>query len=198
MPLPVSDVRDVRVLTPRVRRAIDGPQASSSAAVSASLTDDQVKDLIADACADILLYMRGLFGHSLQVTATDPTYGAPTEFITDTPLAPEEQTVIVAQAALNYFFHEFKLLKVSQTIQNEVQQWSYDLSPNLLVAQLKLLQDTRDRALEALTDVRNIGVDTFRSFLAVRDQTTSMAIEPYVDPQGYDAPYWTDLRFPYF
>lgn len=185
-------------MIPRVRRAIDGPNTSSSASVSASLTDDQVKDLTADACADIILLTSSLFGHSLNVLAYDPAYNAPSEYSIDPDPGLDEGTVIVAQAALNYFFHEFRDKKVMEHIANEAQQWEYQLSANLLSAQLKMLQDARDKALEALERERIVGVDNFRSFMAVRDQTTAMALEPWVDPQGYDAPYWMDMRFPWF
>jgi hypothetical protein len=68
----VTDARDVRTLIPRVRRALDGPAATSPLADASTLTDDEVTAVIADAIADILLYTGGstVFGHTLEVVAT--------------------------------------------------------------------------------------------------------------------------------
>jgi hypothetical protein len=69
----VTDLRDLRVLIPETRRAIDGPTATSSAAVSASLTDAEVLGLVADATSEAILMTGGStqFGYQLVVVERD-------------------------------------------------------------------------------------------------------------------------------
>lgn len=181
---PVTDPTDVRVLIPRVRRAVDGPEAVGSGSVSATLDDDQVKNIIADAIADVILYTNGVFGTTLEVTARDAYYTAPTEYKTGRELTLTEGAVIAAQAALNFHFYTLRELKVSETITNEAEEWSYSLSATMLKDLLKALQDARDRALDALRD-GNPNLDSYISFIAVRDAATSLAIEPWVQGSGY-------------
>lgn len=176
----VSDRRDVRVLIPRVRRAVDGPTAESPAAVSATLTDNQIKDLIADAVADVILYTGGLFGKALNVTARDEFYQAPTEYQTSEELSLNEVAVITTQTALTYHFNRLRDMKVSERIANEAQEWEYSISANTLRDYLKALQDARDKALDSLK-ANNAALDSYESFLAVRDAGTSLAIEPWVE-----------------
>src|SRR3954452_10199303 len=118
---------DVKTLVPRTRRAIDGAAADTQESPSASLNDAQVMALVADAAADIIFYSQGRWGHTL--AGADPDdYGAPTTWAIDPDLALEEQTVVVAQAALNHFFHLFKTIKVQEEIADESRRWSYSLS----------------------------------------------------------------------
>ncbi len=131
---PVTDLRDTRVLIPRVRRGLEGALGTGSANSSASqFTDDQVNALIADAIADCILYTGGLFGHNLVVTAREEAgYMAPIAWMTDPELSEDEGSIIVAQAQLNYFFFMLKGLKVQETIRDEATEWSYQLSANAL------------------------------------------------------------------
>jgi hypothetical protein len=168
------DPNDVRVLVPRIRRAVEG------AGAPAVLADDAVKDLAADAIAAVILYSGSVFGKQLLVTATDSATGAPSEYATSAPLNLQEGTVIAAQAALDYFFHRFAEMKTSETIQDEAQSWTYTLSAQLLRDQLKLLSEQRDKALEALSGALGPALDSYASFIATRDLHTSMLIEPWV------------------
>ena len=163
---------NIRVMIARVRRALVNAGASST------ITDDEVKDLTADAIAEVILYTGGVFGKQLLVTQTDATTGAPTEYATSDALTLAEQSVIASQAALNHFFREFAGRKVSERIADEAQQWEYALSPQLLTAQLRLLIDDRDKALAALEADHSL--DSYESFIAVRDALTSKMIEPWV------------------
>lgn len=178
---PVTDRRDVRVLIPRVRRAIDGPEATSPAAPAATLTDDQITGLIADAVADIVLYTGGLFGKALEVVSRDEHYQAPSAWRTSAELSEDEGTVIGAQAALSFHFHKLRDLKVSERIANEAQEWEYSFSANTLRDYLAELRAARDRALESISANANVAVDAYESFIAVRDAATSFIIEPWVD-----------------
>lgn len=191
----VTDPRDVRTLIPRTRRAVDGPAANSPAAPTATLTDDQIKDLVADAIADVILYTGGLFGHTLEVTARDGFYQAPAEYATDSEMTLPEGTVIVCQAALTFFFHKLRDLKVSETIRDEGQEWSYSISANVLRDQIAQLQSARDKALEVIEIEEGEVLEQYSSFLAVRDSAVSSVIEPWVDEGGLGTSLDTRVGF---
>lgn len=177
---PVSDLRDTRVLIPRVRRALDGPHASGSAAAANTLSDDEVNALIADAIADILLYSGGssIFGHSLEVVSRDAYYMAPIAWQTSEALDEWEVSVVVAQAALGYFITQIKSLKTSERIADEGQEWEYHIAASVLTEQIKALQKARDEAIEVLKG-QNLVTEDYINFLAVRDSYTATLIEPY-------------------
>jgi hypothetical protein len=182
------DPKDVRVLVPRIRRAVEGAGAPSV------LTDDAVKDLAADAIAEVILYTGSVFGKQLVVIDVDDATGAPSEYATSEELTLPEAAVIATQAALDFFFHRFANTKVSERISDEAQAWEYSLSATLLRDQLKLLVDERNRALEALGT--GTALESYASFLMVRDTHTAQLIEPWVDggpglPSGLE----TDWRF---
>lgn len=162
--------QDIRVLVPRVRRALSADEATVS--------DDEVKDLVADAIADVILYTGSAFGRTLNVTEVDPDTNAPSEYEVDPDLALPEQSVIATQAALNYFFHTFSDVLVSEKISDEAQTWEYQRSANLYTQRFKLLIDERDRALEAVGG--GAQMSAYVSFLAVRDPYTAALIEPWV------------------
>lgn len=171
--------QDLTTLIPRLRRAIDGPGDG----LATPLDDGQIEAAAADAIADVILYTGGLFGHTLVVLDRDDTYAAPNSWAVDPELTPEEETVIVAQAAINFFFHYFRGLKVSESIANEGQTWEYSLSANVVKAQFDELVAARDRALAAVE--RNHPVPTaFASFLEGRDYYTAQLIEPWTRGSG--------------
>lgn len=171
---------DILEMVPRVQRSIEGVVQSKW-----ELTQGEVYNVTADACADILLYSGSIFGSDLIVTGRDTVTNAPNSFGTASQLTPDQMAVISAQAALTYFYHRFSGMKMSEVIADEASSWEYNLSPALLIAQLKLLQDTRDKALEAVAS-QNGGMEAYVSFLAVRDVTVARYIEPWVygRPEG--------------
>src|SRR3954449_8352044 len=143
---PVTDLKDVRVLIPRTRRALDGPQATGSASVSAKLSDEELTGVIADAIADVIFYSSGAFGRQLEVTERDSNYLAPIAWQTNEPLDEDEASVIVAQAALNYFFNTLSELKTSEATQEAAGEWSGDASPSAVAERVKELRAQRDKA----------------------------------------------------
>lgn len=171
---------NVEVLIPRTRRAIDGPMATGSGSVTSTLADPEVALLIADAIADVIFYAGGVWGYALSGSGTD-TYGAPTTFVVTPDLPLEHQTVVIAQAALNHFFHAMKDAKVGETIANEAQSWAWQKSATLLNEYFKMLREQRDRALELAIAAGGGGLEAYVSFIAVRDAATSAIIEPYVE-----------------
>jgi len=174
---------DVRVLIPRVRRAIDGPMASGATAPTATLDDEQLKAYVADAIANVIFYSGGAFAHTLDVSQRDAIYGAPTEWTVNPPLDEAETTLVAAQAALDYFFWSLKSLKTQETIRDEGSEWSYTLSATLMRDQMNLLRAMRDKALETL-EARTAVLETYGSFIAIRDADVSGLIEAWVTAEA--------------
>lgn len=187
---------DIRVLVPEVRRAIDGPAATSSAAPSTSLTDDQVICLAADACGDIILKTGGLFGLDLLVMGVDDAYGAPNEWATSQPLTIAQRRLICTQAALSHLFDLAKVAKVSETIQDEGQTWTYSLSSSLLKDQLQFLVSERDAAIADIMEEDPQGMDRWVNFVHERERHWWGYLEqgrggqPFADPRGFESPYY--------
>lgn len=177
---PVTDRSDTRVLIPRVRRALDGPHATGSASVAASLSDDEVNNVVADSLAALILYTTGtIFGATLEVVERDTNYLAPTAWKTSRELTESEQMLVAFQAALDYFYRQVDSIKTSETIKDEGQEWSYTLSATVLNQRLNQLRDQRDRALEIVLETTEMP-EEWISFIQVRDSWVSSLIEPWV------------------
>lgn len=166
--------QDVRELIPRVRRAIEGPVPLTSG----GLTNDQILAWTADALADIILLSVGAWPHALIVTGRDTDTNAPSEWAVDPEMRTDEETVVASQAALTYFFHEFKDGKVSEAITNEGQSWDWSKSATLLKDQFAMLREERDLALSALVR-ENPPLARFVSLLEVRDRLAAVHLEPW-------------------
>lgn len=174
-------------MVPRVRRALENVGAD------ASLSDEEIKDRVADAMADVILYTGSAFGKDLVVTDVDDD-NVPEEYATSDELTLPEQSVVAAQAALNYIFVRFSAMKVSERIADEGQSWEYTMSANLIRDAFKALMEQRDKALEAVA-ATNAPLDRYSSFLAVRDSAVAAYIEPWVEGAGMGAGMNTDWRF---
>jgi hypothetical protein len=186
----VTDIRDLRVLIPPCRRAIDGPTAMASGSLSATLSDDEVTALVADATGELILMTHGesSFGYQLIPTARDPFYMAPVAWMTDLPRIPAADAAILSQAALNFYFQEIRNLKISETIKNEAVDWEYSRSANVIAAWLQYLISNRDKAVLALQTI-NVPMDTWVSTVAERDYLAAVILEPYVSEVGAPVPY---------
>jgi hypothetical protein len=188
--VPVTDPADLRVLIPACRRAIDGPTATASGSVSATLSDKEVLNLIADATGTLILQTHGdeSFGYQLIATGRDPFYMAPVSWATDKPRVPAADAAILSQAALDHYFWMIKLLKVSETIKNEAVDWEYNLSANVIAAWIQYLIGNRDKAIVALQQM-NVVLDQYVSLVAERDKLTAAWLEPWVSEIGAPVPY---------
>jgi hypothetical protein len=186
----VTDLRDLRVLIPETRRAIDGPTATSSAAVSASLTDVEVLGLIADATAEVILMTGGstTFGYQLVVVERDPFYMAPIGWMTDKARDPNADVVIRAQAAINFYFQKVRDQKMKEDISDEGQSWSWEFSASLVRDQMQYLIGVRAQAIEMLSRL-NAPLDSWVSLVANRDKMAAVYLEPYVEEIGAPVPY---------
>lgn len=191
----VTDLRDLRVLIPACRRAIDGPTATSSASVSATLTDDEVLGLLADATGELILHTasadgsaNNAFGNALVVTARDPLYMAPSSWATEEPRSTAQDAAILSQAALNHYFWMIKIIKVSEAIKDEANEWQYSLSANVIAAWMAYLIANRDKAIAALQSL-NVVMDVYISMVAERDRMAAAWLEPWVTEIGAPVPY---------
>lgn len=179
-------VTDIRVLVPRVRRRLEG------AGAPAVLSDDAVKDLVADALSSVTLYTGSVFGKTIDVSEREG--GIPIEYTTSDELTLQEGTVVAAQAALDHFFWQFASLKTSEKIADEAGTWEYARSASLLKGQLELLIAERNRALDALMGSAG-ALDAYVSYLAVRDVETARLVEPWVADLGGNGGLGVDFRF---
>lgn len=175
------DLTDLRVLVPRARRACEGPYGAPDS--KPTLTDNQVYQMVADACGEIILYAGSVFGHELEVKERDPLVGFPTAWKTSSQLSEWEGAVIVNQAALDYFFHLFRDMKVSQSIKNEGTEWTYSLSANVLRNYLETLKAQRDMALEGIRRHKPV-YDLYASNIRVRDIATVATLEWWANDAG--------------
>lgn len=180
---PVSDLRDTRVLIPRARRAIEGPDAiTGSAGVPAgSLDDIQVNAMVADAISNVILLSGSLFGKQLVVAHRDDFYKAPDQWITSEELSEPEQAVIAYQVALDYYQRVLEGMKVSERISDEGQTWEWSISATVLAKRLESLRADRDRAL---AQVDPFEAEEWINLLLERDRITDMLIEPWVTGAG--------------
>lgn len=177
---------DIRTLVPRVRRATEG------VGVDLGLSDENVKDLVADAASAIVLKTGSLFGFTLTVTGRDGN-GAPDEYETSDELTLAQSTVVACQAALDFFLQYFRTAKTSERIADEASSWEWQLSANVLTEILKTLKAQRDEALADILD--DDAATAFTSFLAVRDGETSRAVEAYYYGAGATGGQQLDYRF---
>lgn len=167
--------QDVADLIPRVRRAIEGPDSLNPPLQP--LGDPQIEALAADCIADIILLTGGEWGHTLERVPDESSDGVE-DYYVDPPLSLEEESLIAAQAALTYFFHQYKDAKVSERVVNEAQAWEWERSSTLLRDYLKLLVDTRNQALTALKATHPV-LARAASILVVRDRVAAAYLEPW-------------------
>lgn len=169
--------QDVRELIPRVRRAIEGPVPLTSGA----LEDGQVEALAADCIADIILFTEGAWHHALDVGELDGN-GVPAHWTVDPGLSLPEQSLVAAQAAVQFFIYTVKNGKTSERIKNESREWEWTKSPTLLKDWFAELVKARDLALNTVVAM-NPPMARYASILAVRDPLAASLLEPW-SPDG--------------
>lgn len=162
--------------------------ATGSASVAATLNDQEVLNLVADATGELILYTTETFGYQLVVTQTDPFYTAPIGWATDQPRVPAADAAILSQAALDHYFWLIKTLKVTESMKNEAVEWGYSLSASVIGAWIAYLRDNRDKALSAL-EIINKPDDIYFSTVAERDRLSAAWLEPWVMEIGAPVPY---------
>lgn len=170
----VADLSDLAVLVPWARRACEGPFGPPAGL--GTLLDSQLYPMVADACAEIILFSGSLFGHTLVVAGRDPVAGYPIQWKTSEVLDQWEAAIVICQVALDYYFHVFRDMKTSETITNEGTEWSYTLSANVIRSYVQSLQDQRDLALAGLKKHHPV-IDRYASNIRVRDQATVAMLE---------------------
>lgn len=161
----------LRGMVPRAGRALQG--------FNVTLTDDQIAAALADAVAEVIFYAPG-WGKTLVATSRNAA-NVPTEFEVTPELTFPEQTVVIAQTALNHFFYLAEGGKIQEAITNEATSWSWQKSASVVADRWKALVKARDEALAVLLRSDDQAFETYVSFIAVRDACASAVIEPWVD-----------------
>lgn len=177
------NLRSLRVMVPRARRTLEGPGASGTDPAS-GLNDEQVIAIVADAVAEAIFYTNGAFDVKLEVSERDPNYGAPIAWELSRELNDAEQTVIMAQAALNYIFSTLTTQKTSETFKEADREWSYGISASALTERIKTLREQRDKALELLATT-SIVAEVWVNSLTIKDAYTDALVEPWLSTGGY-------------
>lgn len=185
----VTDLRDTRVLIPRVRRGLEGAEVSTKA-----VEDEGINAIIADAVANIILFTGGLFGHQLNVVSRDEEYMAPTAWMVDPALSEAEGGLIVIQAQLDFLYNDLRSTKIQETIRDESSEWTYSLSASALTELLKGLRKSREEILERINN-DSAGMSFWVNTLLERDIWTDSLIEPYANPGGLGGQEFIDPRF---
>ena len=178
----VTDPADIRILVPRVRRMIDGPQADSPSAGASTLSDEQITGLIADAISDVILATGGTWGYTLTPVGAVDDYLQPESYTTSPPLDGPSQALVATVAALGYLYRVIGSRKVSETQKDEGNEWTYSVSASILRDWLKALQAQRDFALEQLI-ADGAPLDVYSSFVSVRDSEAAAVAESWVTSQ---------------
>ena len=172
----MPDLDDVRIMIPRVRRALD--PVSPSATAASAYSDDQIKDIVADSVGMLIMIGGSDFPFTLNVESRASGTNYPEEYTTDPELPIEVQNVVAYQAAIEQCFGELRELKTKEKISNEGSEWSWEKSASIIKEKIRSLQDMRDRALKRLNS-ENFPVDVFVNMLEVRDETLNRQMEPY-------------------
>lgn len=175
------DPKDLRVVIPRVKRALMGPARLNQD----KLTDSEIYALAADAAASAIMLCGGSgpFGSELIGSGHDPIYGAPTVWKTSVALSFAAQEILANEAAIMWFFHQVRDEKISQRIQNEGREWEWAKSSTLLRDHLKSLTDRRDLLLQGMLADAPV-VARYVSYLQVRDREVAARIEPFTNAMG--------------
>lgn len=164
--------QDVADLVPRVRRALEGAGSINPS----GLSDADLEAAAADAIGDLILATGGAWKHTLEGTDGPPA----THWQVDPGLTEPEIGLVAIQAALTFFVHSLRTVKVSETQRVEGREWSYQLSASTLRDTLKALKDARDLALAGLEEQSPVLARVY-SFIQAHDSMTSALVEPWVD-----------------
>jgi hypothetical protein len=161
-------------MVPRAGRALQG--------FNVTLTDPQIESLLADAVAEVIWYAPA-WGKTLVVTSRDAE-NIPLTYEIAPELSFPEQTVVVNQMALNHFYAVSQGGLTSETIANEAQSWSWTKAASMLADHYKALIKARDDALAVLIREGDEALDSYVSFLVVRESQAAALIEPWTTGSG--------------
>lgn len=161
-------------MVPRAGRALQG--------FNVTLTPAEIQALLADAVAEVIWYAP-TWGKTLVVTSRDAD-NIPLTYEIAPELSFPEQTVVVNQMALNHFYAVSQGGLTSETIANEAQSWSWTKAASMLADHYKALIKARDDALAVLIEAESEALDTYVSFLAVREARVAALIEPWTTDGG--------------
>jgi hypothetical protein len=170
------DARDVRMLIPQIRRRLDPGVPTASAA--SGLTDEDVRDIAADAVNERVLIGGTSFPYVVSVASADGNTGLPVEYLVDPELPLALQQLVSIQAALGQVFSELRGLVSQEKISSEGASWEVTRSVQTLRDKVKWLQDERNLALKEARQVIPT-LDTVFNILAARTSTIDAEIETF-------------------
>lgn len=172
-----ATLKNIRIMEPIVRRALEPGVPSASAA--ASYTADMIRDVTADAFSMIQFAAGPDWPYYISVIERNPTTCFPEEFATNEALPYEVQSLVGIQAALQATLNELTTtLKMRETIKDEGSEWTYEKSVNLLRDKIKALQDDRNEAIRQMQ--RAVApLEQFVNLIAQRVPLIDQRIEPY-------------------
>jgi len=169
------DNRDVRIMIPQVRRALDPGVASASAA--SSYSDAMIAAITADATSELLMLGGPIsFPFTLSIASADMITGYPTGWFIDPEPPLEIQALISLQAALGQVFNELRGLVTTEKIVNEGGTWEYTKSVQILRDKVGLLIAQRDTALKNAIRVVP-ALDSISDLVAFRAPTIAANID---------------------
>lgn len=168
-PTTADDILNLRIVVPRIRRALDDDTIPEDKAVAAA----------ADAIAKIGIWTGSFFGHTLEVVDRDPDFGAPVSWRLDRAITAEELEVVAIQAALDKAAKTNASELISQTVRSEGREFSWQKSAQAVVARLKLLIDERDRAIQAIEQGTGISLVYYVDLLHERDAQMLYGLDEY-------------------
>ena len=159
----MTDLTDVRIFIPRIRRELDPGVASASAA--SEYSDDMLKDVAADAIGELSLIGGPSFPYVLSVASgTPPSATAPQnwEYVTDPEIPLILYNLVAVQAALTQVYNDAQTFKTQEKITDEGSSWEYQRSSTLVKARIDFLLKRRQEILDRLMyEIPQIITDVF-------------------------------------
>lgn len=180
----MTDLADVRIFIPRIRRELDPGVAYASAAPAYS--DDMLKHVAADAVGELRLIGGDAFPYALNIaSATPPSAYSPDqwEYYTDPEVPLILHNLVAIQAALGQLYRDAQDFKTSEKIKDEGSSWEVAKSATLMKERINAMLQRRKEILEQLRYAApQLVTDTFVNLLEER----AISLDPFIEPYYYD------------
>lgn len=177
----MTDLADVRVFIPRIRRELDPGVAYASAA--SAYTDDMLKDVAADAVGELYLIGASTFPYALNISSATPASAFTPdqwEYYTDPEVPLVLHNLVAIQSALTQLYREAQQFRTKESISDEGSSWEIQRSSQLMKSRIDALLQRRKEMFDALTrDNPSLITDTFINTLEERSNHLDRIIEPY-------------------
>lgn len=178
----MTDLTDVRIFIPRIRRELDPGVASGAM----TYTDDMLKDVAADAVGELSLVGGDSFPYTLSVASATPPSATPPqdwEYVTDPAVPLILYNLVAIQAALTQVYREAQNFKTQEKISDEGSSWEYQRSSTLVRARIDFLLKRRQEIFDRLRyDIPELAYDSLVNTL----NDWSDGLDALVNPGRYD------------